>query len=377
MRLVWRISQPESPLIALLRTIALGEDSLSCATFSEAHVRWAIRAGVGPLLFHIVQKKRAAADQSFLWSLLRGADLTAQVCSGELFDAVDEILERCATGIGPGKITLLKGVSISQQYYPKPHLRTMRDIDILVEAAILPKVEALLQRLGYIQTSDNPLAYYATHHHSMPFVHPETGVWVEVHRGLHPSSLPLGRERVFNLDSIQEELRPAEFRGKSVTRLSDELQVVYIAAHWASDLTVIGGIIALCDMVLLFKNTQTTLRWERIVSWWDCPVAAAYLYLILTYLRRYELIDAPREILQELHRCQQTFNSATLSVVHSLIDRYMIAGTPCGLILSPARLQILWETLLTPGSPTRNLLQVPWRFLAPHLYRLMKRDRAL
>ena len=380
MRPMWRIRGPELPLIALLRMVARGDNTLSFADLTEAHIRWAIQTGVGPLLFHglhSLKEEPRAVDQSPLWLLLRGADLTSQVLTDEHLDAVEELLERCATCIDTGKITLLKGISIGQQHYPKPHLRVMRDIDILVEDTVQPRVEALLQTLGYYQASDNPPDYYTTHHHSMPFVHSETNIWVEVHRGLLALSQPVGKERVFGLDNIKVELRPAKFRGKNVTRLSDELQVIYIAAHWAYSLSVIGGLVALCDMVFLLKNTQMTLRWERILSWLDCPIAAAYLYLMLTYLRRYELIEAPPEVFQELHRRQQTFNPSALRTMHWLIDRYIVAGTPLHVLLSPARFHILWETLLTPGSPTRNLLRVPWNILAPHLYRLARRNRAM
>ncbi len=361
------------PLLTLLRALAGEQSDLSFAALTMRDVEWAIEAGVGPLLFSVLKNHPEEGAPSPLRSLLQGADLTAQVLTGELLDAVDEILRHCSASVGDGVITLLKGASLGQQCYPELHLRTMRDIDIFVDNSLLPKIEALLKELGYHQTSDYPPEYYLTHHHTMPFVHPSTGIWVEVHRGLvYPRSL-VGQDKVFSIDNVKNELRPAEFRGKSVTRLSDELQIVYLVAHWAYSLTVVGGIIALCDIVLLLKHTQTTLRWERVLSWLGRSAATSYLYLMLTYLRRYELIEAPVEVFQELHRRQPTFNALTLRIVHLLIDHYLIAGKPCGAVLSPARLHILWDTLLTPDSPTHNLLRVPWNFLAPHLYRLGQR----
>jgi hypothetical protein len=197
----------------------------------------------------------------------------------------------------------------------------------------------------------------------MPFVHPVTGVWVEVHRGLMPPHSLVGQEKVFRLDNIKAELRSVEFYGRRISRLSNELQIVYIAAHWAYSLTVVGGIVSLCDIVLLLKQTQRNLQWERILGWLERSVATSYLYLMLTYLRRYELIEIPAEVFQELHSRQPTFNTNTLRIMHLLIDHYIIAGRRCGVVLSPARLSILWDTLLTPGSPIRNLLNVPGNFL--------------
>ena len=51
--------------------------------------------------------------------------------SAEMTDAMKEIIDACEGYVPP--LTLLKGISICDQYYPKPHLRLMRDIDFLVE----------------------------------------------------------------------------------------------------------------------------------------------------------------------------------------------------------------------------------------------------
>ncbi len=356
----------ETLLLTLLQAIAENR-KFSVTAFTTPHVQWAIETGVGPFLFYFLKSQPDEAIAASLRSLLQSADLTAQVLTGELLAAVEDILDCCAASVGEGNITLLKGVSVGQQCYPKPHLRTMRDIDILVDDALLPKVETLLRGLGYRQTSKNPPAYYFAHHHSMPFVHPATGIWVEVHRGLMPPQSLIGQEKIFSLDNIKAELRSAEFHGKKVSRLSNELQVVYIAAHWSYSLTVVGGIISLCDMVLLLKQTQPSLQWGRILGWLERSVATSYLYLMLTYLRRYELIEIPTGVFQELRRRQPSFNMNTLRILHLLIDRYIVAGQPCGVVLSPARLSILWDTLLTPGSPSGNLLNVPRNFLTQHL----------
>src|ERR1041385_1160168 len=130
----------ETLLLTLLRAIVENR-KFSVAAFTTQHVQWAIETGVGPFLFYFLKNQPEEAIPSSLRALLQSADLTAQVLTGELLAAVEEIVDCCAAYVGEGNVTLLKGISVGQQCYPKPHLRTMRDIDILVDDALLPKAE--------------------------------------------------------------------------------------------------------------------------------------------------------------------------------------------------------------------------------------------
>src|SRR5215510_11988223 len=97
----------ETPLLTLLRAIA-ENGQFSFPAFTTQHVQWAIEAGVGPFLFHFLKSQPEEALPSSLRALLQSADLTAQVLTGELLAAVEEILDCCSVSIGEGNITLLK-----------------------------------------------------------------------------------------------------------------------------------------------------------------------------------------------------------------------------------------------------------------------------
>lgn len=351
-----------SQLISLLQAASQGREDLRLAAFHKAQIRWAVETGLGPLLFQTT-KADPEATTSPLWTLLQSANLTAQILNGEQLDAMGEIIDACEGHVLA--LTPLKGISICEQYYPEPHLRAMRDIDFLVEDAALPAVESLLLKLGYRQQSKSPPEYYQKHHHSMPFFHPQKGVWVEVHRALFPSKSKVGTDKVFSLEHLKDQLRPSEFQGRKVTRFSNELQIVYIASHWACGFKVIGGMVALLDLIYLLKNTKDTLHWEQILDWLHGSVASTHLYLMLTYLDKYQLIDVAPEILHGLFLRQQSFGNVNLKIVHSLIDQYLVDGRDFGQVLSLRNLSILWETLLLPGRPLRNLMLVPWILLLP------------
>jgi Uncharacterised nucleotidyltransferase len=350
-----------APLIRLLQAAVHGRADVPLAIMEAPQVRWAIETGFGPLLWSTTHAAAGAAA-SPLWPLVRGTDVAARLLTAEQFAAMEEILEACRDRVPP--LTLLKGISIGEQYYPAPHLRLMRDLDVLVDDAALPAVEAILSTLGYRQQSSQPQTFYATHHHSMPFVHPTRGLWVEVHRGLFPPVSALGADRLFSPEILQQQRQPSVFQGHEVFRLSPELQLVYMAAHWASEFGRIGGLITLLDAIYLLQRTAGVLDWGRLLTWLQGSAAADPLYLLLTYLDTAHLVDLTPEVLRDLGARPQALSPTALAIGHWLVDRYLVAGHPIGWVLSDYRLDVLWQTLLLgPGAPRSKLLQVPWHWL--------------
>jgi hypothetical protein len=222
-----------------------------------------------------------------------------------------------------------------------------------------------LLRLGYRAESDYPPEFYATHHHVCPLFHPRRRVWVEIHRGLFPSSSRVGADRVFGLDSVRAELRPSVFRGRAVNRLSDELQLIYLASHWAFGLKPARGIVGMLDVVRLLANAPA-LRWERILEWLHHSTAATYVSLLLTYLHRRRLADIDVDILREVLRRQRSFGRARVSALHAMIDRYVVDGRDGGefsRLMRERNFNVIWRALLSPGPLSRNLLTLFWNLL--------------
>jgi len=288
--------------------------------------------------------------------------------TGERYDAMCEILDACSGRVPP--LLLLKGISLCDQYYPEPHLRLMRDIDFLVDEEAIAAVESLLRQLGYRQQSHEPPEFYATHHHRMPFYHPHRDIWVEVHQQLFPARSRVGTDTVFSLQHLKTQCRPSAFQGRQVSRLSEELQIVYIASHWATEFRGIGGMVAMLDLIYLLKHVKDPDVWGDIGEWLPDSVAVVYLCLLLTYLTKYRLINIAPELLHALLVQQHAFGTANLKLMHALIDRYLVDGKPFGRVLSLRHLDIIWHTCLLPGPPWQNLLRVPWNlFIASRLVR--------
>jgi hypothetical protein len=335
-------------LIALLRTVSKGHAFPPLSLLNDRQVRWIIEAGLGPFFWFASQKESKTNSPSCDF---RAADLTTRLINQIQLETLSEILVRCKSLLPP--ITLLKGSSTGSELYPQPHLRVIRDLDLLVDPKDQPKLERILVEMGFQQRSTISPAFYATHHHSMPFYHHGKDVWVEVHRGLFPHKSQLAKAPVFSPQNITAESRPSLLKGIPVMRLSTELQIVYTASHWALDLKRKGGLFPLLDIIYLLRRAQQNIRWDEIFKWVQDSVAATHLYLVLSYLNKNKITDLDNKIMADLFVRQRSFGTINLKIAHYLITRYIVAGK---MPISAWRLAVFWENLLLDHGAAHNLV---------------------
>jgi hypothetical protein len=330
----------------------------------DRQMQWVSDAGLAPLLYRASQQ---GIDQvrATRRDMLLSADLTAIARQGNLIDATREIVEACeARGV---RVTLLKGISISDQYYPDAHLRPMGDIDMLVSAPAHTTVEATILQLGYRRQPDYQHREGA--HHGAPLYHPARRVWVEIHSALFPEDASLRSGRVFSPAHVAARSVSSTFHGSAVNRLADELQLVYIASSWVRDLSHHGirasFVPPLFDAVYLVNATDDTLDWDELLSWLDNPMAVASLHVMLSYLSRHGLCQVEPSILSRLASSQEVIGPSVLRIIHSMLDTYLLGGRPFSRFIREWHASIVLSTLLAPGSSSRKLASVPWNILFP------------
>jgi Uncharacterised nucleotidyltransferase len=346
-------------LLALLRTISKGYEFPPLSSFNERQIRWVIETGLAPL-FCFASRKDLGREAVRSWGDLKTSDLTIRLINEIQLETLNEILIKCRKLLAP--ITLLKGCSIGE-FYPEPHLRVMRDLDLLVDLKEQSVVESILLEMGFRQQSTNSEEYYATHHHSMPFYHGGNDVWVEVHRRLFPPGYKLAALPVFSPANIAAESKLFWLKDVRVLRLSVELQMVYTACHWALELKREGGLFALLDIIHLLRTAHQAIRWNVIFNWIKGSVAGTHLYLALSYLDQNNIVDFDRDILRELCCHQRSFGVVNLKIAHNLITRYVVAGK---MPIAPGKLAMLWENLLLDQGPARNLVSFCKKMLSAH-----------
>jgi hypothetical protein len=353
-------------LISLLKAISSNREDLALDDFDAGTIAWAIQSGLGPLLYRAARGNAQNVASSH-WGSLKAADLTARIVIGEHFQAVREIGDACRSSLPP--LTLLKGISISEQCYPEPHLRLMRDVDLLVAKESLSTVTSVLHQLGYRQLSNGGVRY-DKHHHLEPFFHQEKQVWVEVHHALFSTERRAGSATVFSRENLAAQSRPSRFRGMEVRRFSLELQLVYLASHWAQDFTRIGGLVALADTIYLLKQAGTDFSWEWILRAVNRSIPATYIYLLLSYMVRYDLVKIGPEIMRELAFSQPSFGNLGLKTIHRMIDDYLVKATGFGPLLSERSVGIIWKTLMLPGPTLPKLVLIPINLSLPQYCRI-------
>jgi hypothetical protein len=330
----------------------------------DRQMQWISEAGLAPLLYRAL---RDDIDQirAIRREMLLSAHLTAVAWQGNLIDATREIIETCAAhGI---RLTLLKGMSISDQRYPDPHLRPMGDIDILVPACAKTTVESTFVNLGY-----RPQAHYQHRkggHHGAPLFHPRRRVWIEVHTALFPEDANLRSGRLFTPSHVAAQTIASTFQGCPVNRLTDELQLVYIASSWVRDLAGHGiqasFVPALLDAIYLLHDAGHTLDWSELLGCLDNPMAAASLYVMLSYLSENRLCQLKPRVLSRLASSQDVIGAPALWVLHRMVDKYLVEGRPFARFPSHWHVAIVLNTLLAPGPSRRKLASVPWNILFP------------
>jgi hypothetical protein len=353
-------------LISLLKAISSNREDLALDDFDAGTIAWAIQSGLGPLLYRAARGNAQNVASSH-WGSLKAADLTARIVIGEHFQAVREIGDACRSSLPP--LTLLKGISISEQCYPEPHLRLMRDVDLLVAKESLSTVTSVLHQLGYRQLSNGGVRY-DKHHHLEPFFHQEKQVWVEVHHALFSTERRAGSATVFSRENLAAQSRPSRFQGMEVRRLSLELQLVYLASHWAQDFTRIGGLVALADTIYLLKQAGTDFSWEWILRAVNRSIPATYIYLLLSYMVGYDLVKIGPEIMHELAFSQPSFGNLGLKTIHRMIDDYLVKATGFGPLLSERSVGIIWKTLMLPGPTLPKLVLIPINLSLPQYCRI-------
>ena len=262
-------------------------------------------------------------------------------------------------------VVLLKGAATALRYYPTPHLRAMGDLDLLVPASHQFALEARLRELGFRQRSNQAAAIFVGRHHSMPFVHPERDVWIDVHTALSPRQYPLAHDVRFSWAAIAPQLSAITVGNQTAYAMNHELQLAYTSARWAERFDGERGVHPILDAALLIRTHGSVLDWDRIAEAVRGSWAATALRLMLSYLAASDLAAVPPDALRRLARVDRHANAMSLAVLHRVITAYVVEGQPFGLAPTRHHVQIVWNSLLRPMSATANLLSVPYHLACP------------
>ena len=128
--------------------------------------------------------------------------------------------------------------------------------------------------------------------------------------------------------------------------------------------------VAFADTIYLLKQAGAGFQWEWILRAVNRSLPATYLYLLLSYLLRYDLVNIAPGVMRELSLIQRSFGSRGLETIHRIIDDYLIKATGFGPCLSERSVAIIWKTLMLPGPILPKLALIPINLSLPQYCRI-------
>ncbi len=350
-------SEPNNQLKELLKSFCLGKGKVEI-NFDAA--QWSVQAGVGSIVFDY---GLLPTNNEPLIKTLKSNHLITKFWFQTQLDATVKIIHAFnKASIIP---TLLKGMSISTELYPQAFYRIMRDIDILIDGTEIEQAEKILPTLGYKQSSSYSSDFYRTHHHTMPWQHVEQEIWLEVHQKLFTYSSPCFTAPVFQLDNIENEKCTDKFYDLKIHRLSYELQIIYIASHWAEQFKQVGGAFALLDIAILINKHNDELDWDKIINCSNTAYIANYMYLTLQYLYLNGFIRSTINIERDIIRLQHSMNFFAFNILNRIIDRYIFQGQVFGRVRTVNTISNIWQHLLLPTPGVIKVFFIPVAIIFP------------
>jgi hypothetical protein len=325
-----------------------------------------MEAGLAPLLYRAAEETIDRAPPAWR-DALKGADLTARVVYAHVCDSVNEILDACAEeGV---RVTLLKGISTGEQYYPDGCLRPMRDVDLLVDRCDQKWVESMMVDRGYVPMPNFVVRDVAPH--GVPLFHPQRRVWVEIHTSLFPKGDRLVRTGLFGPSQIIGHTVASTFHGRPVHRLSPDFQLAYIASYWMRDLSNhafhASFVVPMVDAVFLLNSGQE-LHWERLRELTGNDLASASLYILLAYLCDHDVAPSATAMVERLAAEQEVVGWPERRILQRLIESYLVDGRRfIGQFgkRHPMIGRTLLNSMLVSGSHIGKVLSLPWSFFFP------------
>jgi len=297
--------------------------------------RWVMDGGLGPLLLHAAQATGTAVGAE-RHDALRAADLTARLRHADLVDTACDVIDAGAASGVP--VTLLKGISVSEELWPAEHLRPMGDVDVLVPRDGYAAIEAALLAGGYARI---PGPEQPGLQHGVPLRHRTRGTLVELHRELFADGSELRRPGA-DLAAGTVAARgtvASRYHGRPVRRLAPATQLLYIAASWFNDLTQCrphpSFLASLFDAVYLVSRHPGLLADDGAPARVDNPIARASLLALLTYLPRFGLPAPSERRLRALSAPPGAVGPWELRLIHAMLDRYQVGGRTWNLPLPP------------------------------------------
>jgi len=304
------------------------------------------RLGLGPLAWTLRANGRLSASNDSL-ELLQGADLTSRLLHGRTSRAVSDLLAEFSQR--QIRVTLLKGISIADQYYDPPWCRIMGDVDLLVADQDLAEAASMIESFGYVPDEAETLEL--PHHHLPAVRNPDSGVIIELHSELFRPNSPPSRCSLFSSGRWREYTAPSHFGDEGAQRFAPEYQLAYTIAHWATERKWPTNVFAYADCALIVAASGH-FDWSRFVRWMhDCEWFGAVATIMLSCLAAHDLLQPAPPVVDAMRSYRRRLGGHNVDFMRQLVTTIPLSGGLHGRKwLDDSRGRTLWRHMLEPGD---------------------------
>lgn len=208
---------------------------------------------VANMAYYAVEKLKTGPEENIIkiWAELRDRAIVKDLTQTFEFDLIINTFNKEKVRCLP-----LKGIFM-KDLYPQRDMRTMSDIDMLVDEENMSKVSEIMTSLNYSSVDDED-----DDHHDAYTKKPT--MYVEVHKQLFGKNGGVYLEIFSNPWEHTNEVSPCLFN------FSDDWFFLYLFAHLEKHYSKRGtGIRSIMDIYVYLKAKEKTLNWEMIYTYLD------------------------------------------------------------------------------------------------------------
>jgi hypothetical protein len=249
---------------------------------------------------------------------------------------------------------MLKGISISSQFYKQPHQREMGDMDLLVKTQDLHKARHLAKAAGFVESANVGNCKIPSSHHHLPQLRaPISNFAFEIHSGLFPPTTVADRLSCFSVDQAWKQVIYGTEYDCMVGRFTPQFQFTYTVAHWAADSKWAINIHSIIDSICLLTNPGHKVDWNYVRQAMDqSPWLARVISVLLIYLEDARLAEMPLELRSVVNQARLSLGEFNVRLLHWLIDEFVMRGRSHAAIFLNQRWSAatFWTLMLEPET---------------------------
>jgi len=307
-----RLMGPEERFIVASCNPSLRPDRLEGLREAAAEVRdWeqvreqAVSLGLAPILHRnlTATRLRGMVPEETVTRLSRAGHAGTYIGlrQREEMGRVLDCLE--AHGIEP---VLLKGAALAATVYDDPALRTMSDVDLLLQEEEIGRGYEAIEKMGYLpivrpvhRDRARREAFYGKHRHTVPLISPGGRAIVELHRHI------MGTDETapeYGLGAFRRRVREVPFHGRMVKVPAPADLVLHTCLHMSYADRFVGKLRDLIDLDQTIRAAGRDIDWNRFLEEVPTVGAARCLFSCLDLARRLYGTPIPADLLYELRR---------------------------------------------------------------------------